>query len=97
MTQRETAPHLVREQIQAVDSILHEDLETWSRLELAVADLTFDLAQQSLRANLELLPTYRQMYQDGFKTWQRWLGLVGETMMMPARSFYTPSNGATKR
>jgi hypothetical protein len=96
MTQRETVAQTVREQFQAVDTTVRTDLETWYRLQSSFVEVGFDLTQQGLRANLELLTTYRQFYQEGLKSWQRWLGIAGETATWPARSLYTLSNGVSK-
>lgn len=84
-----TTPKQVRDQFKVAENTVQNAMRAWSDLTLATFDMTFDAAEKSMHYNQEVrgqadramrdaMMTYRQMYQDGLKTWQGYVQGISE-------------------
>ncbi|HEX6292316.1 MAG TPA: hypothetical protein VFZ66_24225 [Herpetosiphonaceae bacterium] len=94
MTEREAFQQQVREQVQAAEHMVQDSFHLWSTLALSTTEMSFNLAEQSLRSSQEILSIYHRMYSDGVKTWQSYLSTFGETVQRATRA---ASNGTPRR
>lgn len=89
MSEQKTAQKQVREQFHAIENTAQNVLHAWNDLSIATTEMAFDATDRSLRYSQDVraqserafhdaLVIYRQMYQDGMKSWQGYLQGVSE-------------------
>lgn len=82
--QQQAAQQQIREQVQAAENILYNNLRTWNNMFAATADMAFSMAERTLhyngelvgqfdRATLEGIEIWRRLWQDNLRTWQHYL------------------------
>ncbi len=96
MTQRDTLQEQMLEQTYVTEKTIKEGLHIWTMLTLSTMETVFDMAGYNLRSSQEMLATYHRLYQDGLRTWQKYLRNFAETLAHAIRDSYAHTNGVVR-